>query len=514
MVSLTLRALSVCTTATLLFATPPVRAQVTPIVDLGYAQYQGAVNTDNNITHFFGIRFAAPPTGDLRFRAPQPPANISGVQLATTQPISCGITEDCLYLNVYYPSTEGGAPPKNLPTLVWIYGGGYTSGQAAGYNGEDIIRQSNNGIVVVVIQYRLGLFGFLAGSEVKKDGDLNAGLLDQDFALRWVNKYACISKFGGDPTKVTIWGESAGAGSVLQQVVAHGGQTKPKLFRGAITSSSWLPSQYRFDDPVPELAFNEVLTQTNCATATDSMSCLRALDTAVLQAVNGNISRFKGTIPFPPVVDGVFITQRPTLSLLEGKVNGDAFLGVVNAFEGTVFVDQSISITAANYSLELFPNFGPAQARVVGALYAGLGTDQFQVNAVYGESILLCPTYYLLNAFRGRAFKGEFAIPPALHSMDLAYYFPSRSAPPFNNAAFINAFAQSFTSFIINLDPNIKVDPTTITPHWNKFDIGDTEMLFNQTAVDGLPVVQPIETSLGLLERCLFWNSVGSLTAQ
>lgn len=88
--------------------------------------------------------------------------------------------------------------------------------------------------------------------------------------------------------------------------------------------------------------------------------------------------------------------------------------------------------------------------------------------------------------------------------MDLAYYFPSTfGRPRFNNAAFINAFAQSFTSFIINLDPNIKVDPTTITPHWNKFDSGDTEMLFNQTAADGLPVVQPIETSLGLLERCL-----------
>jgi hypothetical protein len=73
--------------------------------------------------------------------------------------------------------------------------------------------------------------------------------------------------------------------------------------------------------------------------------------------------------------------------------------------------------------------------------------------------------------------------------MDLAYYFPSHSAPPFNNGAFINTFTQLFTSFIINLDPNIKVDPTTITPHWNTFDIGDTGMLFNQTAVDGLPVV-------------------------
>ncbi|KAJ7302879.1 hypothetical protein DFH08DRAFT_722570 [Mycena albidolilacea] len=87
-------------------------------------------------------------------------------------------------------------------------------------------------------------------------------------------------------------------------------------------------------------------------------------------------------------------------------------------------------------------------------------------------------------------------------ALRLAHYFPSRSALPFNNA-FINAFTQLFTSFIINLNPNIKVDLTTITPHWNKFDIGDTEILFNQTAVDGLPVVQPIETSLGLLEHCL-----------
>ncbi|KAJ7448557.1 hypothetical protein FB451DRAFT_1053757, partial [Mycena latifolia] len=73
--------------------------------------------------------------------------------------------------------------------------------------------------------------------------------------------------------------------------------------------------------------------------------------------------------------------------------------------------------------------------------------------------------------------------------------------------------SQSFTSFIINLSPNIKVDPTTITPHWNTFDIQHTEMLFNQTAVDGLPVVRPIATSDALLERCGFWNSVGSLTA-
>ncbi|KAJ6578070.1 Alpha/Beta hydrolase protein [Mycena capillaripes] len=469
--------------------------------------------------------------------------SMNGVQLATAQPNECiqgrtgasptnpletrtrrmaqiVATEDCLFLNVYYPSDGAGAPVGDLPTVVYIHGGGYIAGAASLFNGEDIIRQSNRGVVVAIIQYRLGIFGksficFLAGSAVKKTGALNAGLLDQDFALRWVNRH--ISKFGGDPSKVTIWGQSAGAGSVIQHLVANNGRTKPQLFRAAITSSTFLPSQYRFDDHVPELLFSEVLAQTNCTTATDSMACLRAADTTVLETVNTNItlSAFFGTFSPVPVVDGDFITQRPTVSFKEGKVNGEALLSMTNTFEGTHFVNQSVSVTATQYSLNLFPRFSTAQADVVGPLYAGLGTELFQVNAVQGESIFICPTYNLLNAFKGRAFKGEFAIPPGLHANDIVYYFPQGVTPPFNNTAFIDAFVQSFTSFIINLDPNIKVDPNTLTPHWNKFGFQNTntEMLFNKTA-DGVPVVQPITTSDALLERCRFWDSVGSLTAQ
>ncbi|KAF7334309.1 COesterase domain-containing protein [Mycena sanguinolenta] len=519
---------------TALLAVPFARAQ-SPIVDLGYAQYQGAVNTANNITHFLGVRYAAAPLGDLRFRAPQPPVNMSGVvQQATTEPNECLqastgqsptnpletrateiiATEDCLFLNVYYPSDGAGAPPSELPTLVWIHGGGYIAGAASGSNGEDIINQSARGVVVVLIQYRLGVFGFLPGAAVKENGALNAGLLDQDFALRWVNQH--ITKFGGDPSKVTIWGESAGAGSVLQHVIANGGQTEPQLFRGAITSSTFLPSQYQFNDRVPELLFSEVVAQTNCTSATDQLACLRAVDATILETANNNINigGFFGTFLMVPVVDGVFITQRPTLSLLEGKVNGEALLSVTNTFEGTVFVNQNVAVTASQYSLELFPDFGTTQANTVGALYANDGNELFQVDAVQGESIFICPTYYLLNAFPGRSFKGEFAIPPGLHGNDVAYYFPGGVAPPFNNIAFIDAFARSFTSFIINQDPNIKVDPTTITPQWNTFDILHTEMLFNKTADTNEPVVHAITTSNALLERCAFWLSAGNLTAQ
>ncbi|KAJ7738845.1 Alpha/Beta hydrolase protein [Mycena maculata] len=502
------------------------RAQ-SPIVDLGYAQYQGTVSPAN-ISHFLGIRYAAAPLGlsilegDFRFRAPQPPTNatasINGVDangLTPTNPLETRAaaevvisTEDCLFFNVYYPSDTAGTPVEDLPVLLWIHGGGYVAGRASLYDGEDDIYQSNRGIVVI-IQYRLGVFGFLPGAEVKKNGALNAGRdpsVDQDFALRCINKY--IAKFGGGPARVTIWGESAGAGSVLQHIVANNGKTQPQLFRGAITSSTFLSSQYEYNDRIPELLYGEVVV---CTSATDAFSCLQTVNATVLETANTQItiSGFYGTYLF---VDGFFITQRPTVSLLQGAVNG------VSSSTRTSFVNQSTGDTAnaTQYALDLFPSFGPVQADKVGSLYAGLGTQLFQENAIIGESTLICPTYYLLRAFHGRAFKvgdpelhgfAEFAIPPGLHSCDVPYYFPSTATPLFQNTSFINAFAQSSTSFGISLNPNVKIDPTTITPPWKEWEVGHTEMLFNETAA-GRRLVEPLQTSDALLERCQCVSSI------
>ncbi|KAJ7183623.1 Alpha/Beta hydrolase protein [Mycena filopes] len=522
----------ICSTAVAILCATGI-AQSAPVIDLGYAQYQGTVSPAN-ISHFLGIRFSAAPIGDLRFRAPQAPVNVTGIQQATIQPNQCfqssnGLsptnpletrgaqdvisTEDCLFLNVFYPSDSAGTPVANLPVLIWIHGGGYLAGQASAYNGEDVINQSNRGVVIVAVQYRLGLFGFLPGAKVKGNGALNAGLLDQDFALRWVQQH--INKFGGDPSKVTIWGESAGAGAVLQQVAAHGGKTTPQLFRSAIVSSTFLPSQYNYNDRIPELLFSEVLTRANCTTTADSMACLRTVDANTLQTANTQINNagYWGTFVFVPVVDGTFITQRPTLSFLQGKVNGEALLAITNTFEGTDFVDQgtATSANATQYALNLFPNLGPAQADQVGALYAGLGTPLFQENAIQGESIFICPTYFMLKAFSGRSFKGEFSIPPGLHANDVAYYWPTLSTPPFQNPEFINAFAQTFTAFAISQDPNIKIS-NTITPAWSKWAVGHTEMNFNETA--GVPDIRAVKTDAALLKRCQFWDSVGNLTAQ
>ncbi|KAH7920758.1 alpha/beta-hydrolase [Leucogyrophana mollusca] len=505
-----------------------VHALSAPTVDLGYASYQGSVDPTSNITSFLGIRYAAPPVGDLRWAAPQPPATVSGVQQATEQPNECyqapmgnastnsftlskravSESEDCLFLNVYTPgdAVASASSGEGLPVVVWIHGGGYTEGAASSFNGADLIVDANYGVITVLIQYRLGVFGFLPGEAVKEGGALNAGLLDQNYALQWVQAH--IAAFGGDPTKVTIWGESAGAGSVLQHLVAHAGNTQPPLFRAAMTSSTFLPSQYGYNERIPEVP--------NCTT----LACLRAAPVDTLQTLNIeiNLSGFYGTFVFVPVVDGTFIVERPTVTIGRGKLNGDALLSITNTYEGTIFVDLP---TVANtdvttYASTLFPDFGPEQAMeaagVYGATMLGASDDALAIG-VMGESIFICPTYYLLEAFGSRAWKGEFAIPPGEHGTDIAYYFTSQG-PPYNNSQFITAFSGGFMSFATSLDVNQKVYPDDITPQWDAWTVGGrTEMLFNETAA-GVPVVQPTTTDAGVLERCAFWRSVSAYTAQ
>ncbi|KAL0071681.1 hypothetical protein AAF712_001538 [Marasmius tenuissimus] len=301
-----------------------IRAQTenTPTIDLGYAKYRGAFNETTNVTSFLGIRYVAAPVGNLCWRAPTPPPNVTDI--ADTESSQCyqalydinstnpspaaesqnlttckpsGTSEDCLFLNVFYPGDS--APAETLPVIVWIHGGGYDKFQLVH---GDLISQSKGGVIVVTIQYRLGVFGFLAGSEVHSNGSLNAGLcmlfelfydpdvvrkVDQNFALRWVNKH--ISKFGGDPEQVTIWGESAGAGSVLQHVVAEDGQTSPQLFRGIIANSAFLPSQYAYNDTFPQAIYNQVVDAVNCKSSQDTLTCLREVDSSALESANVEI---------------------------------------------------------------------------------------------------------------------------------------------------------------------------------------------------------------------------------
>ncbi|KAJ7074583.1 Alpha/Beta hydrolase protein [Mycena amicta] len=508
-----------------------------PVVNLGYAKYEGAINLQNNVTTFLGVRYAAPPTGNLRWRAPTPPPSVQGtVQQATSQPPRCfqgalpaNLTgnpvlavraiedsEDCLFLNVYSPALT---PKKLLPTIVWIHGGGYALGAASDYNGAELVLESNNNVVVVVIQYRLGLFGFLAGKQVHGDGSANAGLLDQDFALRWVNKN--IHKFGGDPNKVAIWGQSAGAGSVIQHALAHNGKTEPKLFRAAITSSTFIPSQYPYDHWVPQTRFNQAAELAGCPSST-ALDCLRTIDAGTLAEINLNVTlaSYQGTFPFNPVVDGSFITKSPLVQLQEGKINGGVLLALTNTNEGDIFVSANVEYDVAEYARNLLPALSVPQSKSVAKVYSSLGSPLQQVRAIMTEVIFVCPSYYTLAAFPGKSYKGHFAIPPSLHGDDVSYYFPTFAAfgpptPQFNNTDFISAFVGGFLSFAVNLDPNETLLPT-IAPTWPKWSArAQEEFVFNETAsADPEPAIGLQKVDEGLLERCEFWKALRIQTSQ
>ncbi|THV05688.1 alpha/beta-hydrolase [Dendrothele bispora CBS 962.96] len=546
---------------TLLLALIPnvIAVSSPPIVDLGYAQYQGVRNNDTSNIDFLGVRYAKSPTGSLRWKAPQSPDSVPGIQLANSQPPMCfqapsgtapesllgnssskkrdvdeGLLpadEDCLFLNVYVPgsqfknvtASDNDTDSDGLPVLVWIHGGGYHSGSAGStgfpnttgsYAGEDLIQISNDRTIVVVVQYRLGLFGFLAGETIKNDGDLNAGLLDQQFALQWIQQH--ISKFGGDPNRVVIWGESAGAGSVLNHIIANNGQTDPPLFIGGISSSMYLPPCYPYNDDFPEAIYSKVVDQTNCTNSQDTLSCLRSTDIASLSAANVQIAAsagFFGTFTFGPVVDGSFIAQRPILA-------------ITNAFEGVIFTDPNVT-NLTEYVKSLYPTLSEDTVTSVVETYSGSNstgaadTSVFDIAAqIRSESTFICPTYYLLDAFQGRSYKGLFAIPPALHGDDIFYYFSSldRPSPPvYNNTDFDKAFSQSFLAFATSeeLDPNNKIEENILPewPLWNGSAVNDQEMLFNRTE-DFKPVIEVFGTDEELLRRCGFWRSITAQTSQ
>lgn len=197
-------------------------------------------------------------------------------------------TEDCLFLDVVVPETifKGASNTTNdtsgAPVLVWIYGGGYTSGEKSAYSAAGLIHaaQVNNtdGIIFVSLNYRLGAFGWLSGPTFQMDGTANAGLYDQRLALQWVQDN--IHLFGGDPNRVTAMGESAGGGSIMHQITAFGGLNGPVPFQQAVLQSAAF--QNVASNLQEETTFNTFLALLNISTIEEA----RHLPLTALQTVN------------------------------------------------------------------------------------------------------------------------------------------------------------------------------------------------------------------------------------
>jgi para-nitrobenzyl esterase len=295
----------------------------------------GTTSSDGEVKIYRGIPFAAAPVGDLRWKAPQPAKPWKGVLEADHYGASCmqklsrerlpwtkefmvqnQDSEDCLYLNVWTPSSSAG---KKLPVFVWIHGGGFQegSGSVPVYEGTELAR---TGMVVVTINYRLGVFGFLAHPELTAESPNhssgNYGLEDQTAALQWVKKN--IQSFGGDPDRVTIAGQSAGAFSVHAQIASP--LAKGLFQRGIAESGTGVISM-----PTPTLAEGEKSGLAFAkAKGAHSLKELRALSADALMPDD---SQQMGTeIQFSMVVDGWFFPDDPAKILAEGKQNDVQFI--------------------------------------------------------------------------------------------------------------------------------------------------------------------------------------------
>jgi para-nitrobenzyl esterase len=273
---------------------------------------EGNYNTHSGIQTYFAVPFAKPPVGNLRWKAPQPVDNWKGVKQTKKfgpRPMqtivfgdmnsrSDGLSEDCLYLNVWTPAQRN---TKDLPVLVYFYGGGNVAGDASEprYDGESMAKK---GIVVITCNYRLNIFGNFAHPDLSKEATYKAsgnyGLLDQVAALQWVQKN--IASFGGDPKKVTIAGESAGSISVSYQMASP---LAKNLIAGAIGESGAGINPTLAPVPLAEAEKTGADFAKNAGYTT--IAQLRALSTREVYEIYNEAKRFG----FPVVMDGYFLPK-------------------------------------------------------------------------------------------------------------------------------------------------------------------------------------------------------------
>ncbi|KAK6351989.1 hypothetical protein TWF718_005138 [Orbilia javanica] len=300
---------------------------------------------------FLGIPYAHPPVGNLRFR---PPLHVDTKRdiNASEYGNSCygsgrgspemPMSEDCLTLNIVRPVNTNQF--AKLPVAVWIHGGAFMAGTGAlpTYNTSNIVQQATqmgSPIIAITINYRLDIWGFLGGQEAAGTRNANIGLKDQRLALHWIQEN--IRAFGGDPFRVTIFGESAGASSVNWHQLAWGGRDDGLFQRAILQSGTGMGAPIIWPHTL-QASFNSLSTYTGCDDSTDRLQCMRGVDNSVLWAWAQSNPHFAG-----PMLDGDMIPEFASKLIKDGKfVRVPTIIGD-NSDDGTVFTPRGIETEAA-----------------------------------------------------------------------------------------------------------------------------------------------------------------------
>lgn len=395
---------------------------------------------------FLGIPYAEPPTGTRRWTAPQPAPPWTRPRSATAYGPACvqdttptrvafwnrlsppasAVDEDCLTLNVWTPNPAPSAP---APVMVWIHGGAFRtgSGSLAAYEGHQLAKA---GMVVVTLNYRLGPLGFFAHPAL---GAGNYGLLDQQAALRWVRDN--IAAFGGDPERVTLFGESAGAASVCFHLVAPESR---RLFQRAIMQSGTCLEMATSRADAEKRA-QELAGRAGCGAVSDPVACLRARPaSAILAAEAAKGLEILAAGGSGPYVDGVLLPDTPEALLTAGRASGVPVLLGANRDEGTIFVGLAdwLNLTAAQYWLIVSVAFGANAAGVL-ARYpaAAYDTPAAAMADLIGDASFVCTmrrTARTLSANRWAVYLYAFTRVPsfldepfygAFHAAEIPFVF-------------------------------------------------------------------------------------------
>ncbi|KZL73528.1 carboxylesterase [Colletotrichum tofieldiae] len=462
------------------------------VADLDYGSFQGAYSQQYNISYWQKIPYAAPPVGENRFRGPQPPGAVAGGVYDSSQPFdmcpqrTVNGSEDCLYLGLYSRPWTKDQPLK--PVVVTFYGGGFIQGSAyfnippSAYPILNVSSASD--MMFIYPNYRTNAFGLLPGKEIAADpkSDLNPGLLDQEAVLKWTKTY--VQQFGGNPDDVTVWGQSAGGGSVLAQALGRGG--KQKLFRKAMASSPFWPKTYAYDSPEAQALYDELAARTGCA-GPDSLACLKKADVQTIRDASLIISSSHVTntssFTWSPVIDGDFLQEPLSSAAAGGKVNMELAFAMHNTHEGENFLPaglQSATDTGSppfNSSEASFdkwlrgflPGFGDCEIEGVKRLYPTTGTTEtisynttyVRAGLIYRDVVLSCPAFWFAGAAPKGGWLGEYSLDPSKHASDTVWWNQINAVQKSDPARY-QGYAGAFASFFQTGDPNaLKLSPST-----------------------------------------------------
>ncbi len=497
-----------------LFASSPGYSQLPAPVMTEYGLVRGA--TVAGLVVYKGIPFAAPPVGDLRWRAPQPAAKWPGVRDASDfgpdpyQGDGKGnVSEDCLYLNVWTPARSA---TDKVPVLVWIYGGGFSFGSTSTptHNGEHLARK---GVVLVSLNYRVGPLGFLAhpglSAESPHHVSGNYGLLDQIAGLQWVKKN--IAAFGGDPDKVTIFGESAGGISVSMlcaSPLAHG------LFCGAISESggSFGPTR---PTTYPGENMRSLAEAEQAGVAYANKAGVKSI-AELRQLAPGKLPPGWGSGAAWPIVDG-WIVPGDQFKLYEaGHYNDVDILVGYNSDEGLSFSREK---TPAEFIANVQKRYGPFAGRLLQAYPVGEYTvpktaRNLMRDAAFGWQTWAWATlqkrtgkskvfFYHFDQHPAHPAGSPEADHGAPHGVDVPYVFqtldPKDPTLTAGDRAISDTMSTYWTNFAKHGNPN---GPGV--PAWPEFTDGNRQaMYFHNTAYPG-PV--PDAASLAVLDEYFVWR--------